>query len=247
MEWKSLILGIAFSVGIFAVKSGVGLSYFMSRTTATRARMGAWAGFAVTYLLVFAASGYILEKIDLMRHLGSIQKWIQSGMLVHLLMAMLMTFWGVRLLRNNREFSIHSKGWLLLSMPCPVCATVILFSLGFIRAVFPESHLLTTATLLYVVFLFINMTTIWVMSTGRRQELPESLLGASMLIIAAYFFLSVTLMPNIADIDKIYRIALYPSDAAPVNMRYLFIFVAGIAAAFLAGFSIAHHRIRRTA
>ena len=246
MEWKSLILGIVFCVGIFAVKSGVGLSYYMSKTTSTRARTGAWAGFAATYLLVFAASGYILEKIDLMRHLEAIQKWIQSGMLVHLLMAGMLVLWGIRLLRENGDAAVKSRGWLLLAAPCPVCATVILFSVGFMTAVFPDSSP-TTAALLYLLFLLINITTVRVMSTGRLQALPESLLGSSMLMIAAYFFLSVTVMPNMADMDKIYRIALYPADAAPENPRHILIFATGIVAGFLAGFSMAFHRIRRTA
>lgn len=246
MEWKSLILGIVFCVGIFAVKSGVGLFYHMSRTTTTRARMGAWAGFAATYLLVFAASGFILEKIDLMRHLEAIRKWIQSGMLVHLLMAGMLVLWGVRLLRENRSAPGKSRGWLLLAAPCPVCATVILFSMGFMVAVFQKS-LLITAVLLYLIFLLINMITVRIMGIMRPQALPESFLGASMLIIAAYFFLSVTVMPNLTDIDNIYRMALNPSNAAPKEPQHLFIFVAGIASAFMAGFSIRFLRIRSMA
>jgi predicted transporter len=248
MEWKSLILGIVFCVGIFAVKSGVGLSYYMSKTTSTRARMGVWAGFAVTYLLVFAASGFTLEKIDLMRHLEAIQKWIQSGMLVHLLMAGMLVLWGLRLLRENGDAAGKSPGWLLLAAPCPVCATVIFFSLGFLTAYFPESPR-TIAALLYLTFLLINLLTVWVMAAGNAARItpPETLLGGAMLIIAAYFFLSVTVMPNFTDIDKVYRMACCPSDQTPVDVRYLLISGVSSAAAFITGFGAVFYRIRRTA
>jgi predicted transporter len=246
MELKSLILGIVFSLGIFAVKSGVGLSYYMSRTTSTRARIGSWAGFAVTYLLVFAAAGFILEKVDLMRHLEAIQKWIQSGMLVHLLMAGMMMLWGVRLLRNNGAFSTQSKGWLLLAIPCPVCATAILFSLGFLVAVYPDS-LWMTAALLYGIFVLISLLAGRMMAAKKPRTSPESLLGAVMLIIAAYFFLSVAVMPNFADIDKIYRMACSSPKAPQPHIPHLLVFLAVVVATFLSGFSVAFYRIRRAA
>ena len=246
MEWKSLVLGVAFCVGIFAVKSGVGLSYYMSKTTSSRARAGAWAGFAATYLLVFAACGYILEKIDLMQHLVAIQEWIQSGMLVHLLMAAMLLLWGLRLLRENGGAAGKSRGWVLLAAPCPVCAMVILFSVGFMAAAFPESPLIMAA-LLYLVFLSINTATVKIMSATRNRESPESFLGVSMLAIAAYFFLSVTIMPNIADADKIYQMALYPSNAALEEPRRLLVFVVGMLAAFLSVFGITFLRIRKMA
>jgi hypothetical protein len=39
MELKSLILGILFSVGIFAVKSGVGLYYFLGQRQSLKMKM----------------------------------------------------------------------------------------------------------------------------------------------------------------------------------------------------------------
>jgi hypothetical protein len=103
------------------------------------------------------------------------------------------------------------------------------------------------AALLYLVFLLINTATVKIVSATRNRESPESFLGVSMLAIAAYFFLSVTIMPNIADADKIYQMALYPSNAALEEPRRLFVFVVGILAAFLSVFGITFLRIRKMA
>ena len=100
--------------------------------------------FSLTYLLVFSGVVFALKQVDLKSHIDIIQQWLQSGMLVHLVIASLMVFWGVLLLRNNRSRYASSRGWLLLAMPCPVCLVVILFSAGVLLSYDPE-HFLRTA------------------------------------------------------------------------------------------------------
>ncbi|GBC62546.1 hypothetical protein DENIS_3518 [Desulfonema ishimotonii] len=248
MACKSLILGIIFSIGIFAVKSGVGLQYFLSRTPSARAKTGAWLIFALTYLSVFGASGLILAKLDLMNHLTAIQAWIQSGMTIHLIMAGMLLLWGIRLLRQRDDVQTKSHGWLLLAIPCPVCATAIFLSLGFLTACYPDRPVMT-AGLLFLVFLTINLATVWVMSAGTRTQdtPPEVVLGGAMLLIAVYFLLSVTVMPQFADADKIYRMSLASSETPPEQLRHLAFFGLCIVITFMSGFGSAFLNIRRAA
>lgn len=253
MEIKSLLMGIAFSVGLFAVKSGVGLSYFLSRNSGRRetgrSRIMPWAVFGLAYALVFVASVLVLESVDLTQHLGAFQAWIRSGMTLHLLMAGLLTLWGLRLLRDGGKTDRPSHGWIPLVVPCPVCATVILLSLGFLRIAFPES-LRLTAFLLWLSFLGVSSASVAATKAGTAaagDASPESLLGGAMLLISAYFLLSVTVMPNIADLEKIYRISGYSPVSESIDIRRAAIFATALTFAFLSGFGLTRRRMRRIA
>ena len=94
MVYKSLILGILFGIGIFAVKSGVGLAYVCGRQSSSGRRAATLSVFAGLYGLVFLAMFLLLGWIDPVGHLPAIQRFLQSGMLVHLAMAGLMAGWG---------------------------------------------------------------------------------------------------------------------------------------------------------
>jgi predicted transporter len=247
MVYKNLILGILFSIGIFAVKGGVGLFYCLSKTASNRLRAAACSLYALSYLLIFLASGLILAKIDLIRHLDAIQFFLQSGMIVHLLMAGMLIVWGVLLLKRNTGSEHGSKGWLLLAVPCPVCAFVIFFSVGFLMTCFPDSSR-TVIVFLYMTFILLNLMTVLVMGFWKmeRGTPPETLLGGAMLLIAVYFFLSVTIMPQFADADKIYRMALYSPDTTAEQTPHLFLFLTWVAASFFVGFGRMTFKIRRT-
>jgi len=245
MAYQSLICGILFSIGIFAVKSGVGIYYVMSRQEKKRAKVLCFSLFALTYLVVFAAAVGVLIKIDLLRHLASIQSFIKSGMIVHLIMAALMMIWGVVLLKQGNRADFRSRGWLMLVVPCPVCVTVIFFSAGFLMTCFPDTPK-TVAGLLYMGFVLINILTMGVIALQqhRRPASSESLLGVVMILIAVYFFMSVTVMPQFSDVDKIYRMARYQGE--PVDKKVLHIlFPAGmVVAAFWGGYVFRLKQIR---
>ncbi len=246
MAYQSLILGILFSVGIFAVKSGIGVAYVVSRQNKKKAKGACWILFALAYLVVFAVAFIILRKVDLIQHLSVIQNFIKSGMAVHLIMAALMFAWGGILLKKENGMSGSSKGWLMLVVPCPVCITVILFSLGFLMAYFPDK-MERVAGLLYFGFLAVSALTVVVLSVLRRQRQtsPESLLGLTMMLIAIYFFLSVTVMPQFADMDRIYRMALYEGKPTDVEMLPVFMAIIFTAMAFFAGYGFRLRQIRR--
>jgi predicted transporter len=246
MAYESLIMGVLFSIGIFAIKSGVGIAYAIGTQEKKRAKVGAFMLFAIAYGLVFVAAAMVLTIIDPVRHLDVIQSFIRSGMLVHIIMAGLLMGWGLLLLKRSGAYREKSKGWLLLAVPCPVCITVIFFSAGFLLTLFPNTPK-SIVSALYSAFVLINLATVVVISLLRKgRTLPaESLLGGAMILIALYFFISVTVMPQFADVDKIYRLALYHGKTPLRKVVHLVPFTIMVAAAFIGGFGFMSKKIRR--
>lgn len=247
MAYENLIMGVLFTIGIFAVKSGVGISYVVAGQKKKRAKAGAFLLFAITYGLVFAAALTALTLIDPVRHLAAIQSFVRSGMIVHVIMAGLLMGWGVLLLKGGSGYGKKSKGWLLLAVPCPVCVTVIFFSAGFLFAFFPNTPKFAVLVL-YLSFVLINLVTMGVIGLYRkRQTVPaESFLGGAMLLMALYFLISVTVMPQFADVDKIYRLAMYQGKTPSQKVVHLVPFSILTAAAFVGGYGFKSKKIRST-
>lgn len=245
MAYQSLILGVLFSIGIFAIKSGVGISYVVLRQERLRTKAAGFMLFAVGYGFVFAAAALTLPKIDPVRHLAAIQSFIQSGMLVHLVMAALMMGWGLVLLKRNNACQSKSRGWLMLAAPCPVCVTVIFLSAGFLITCFPDTPE-TVVLALYLAFVLISLATLIGIERYRKRRAmpPESLLGGAMILIAVYFFLSVTVLPRFADVDHIYRLAMYPVETPSQKVVHLVPFSILTATAFIGGYGFTSTKIR---
>jgi predicted transporter len=251
MELKSLILGMAFSIGVFALKSGMGLYYGLAGTKSRRAGILARGIFAAAYLLVFAASGAVLEWLDPIApggRLSMILGWMQSAMRIHLCMAGLLLVWGLRLLLGRSPGAERSRSWLLLAVPCPVCATVICLSMGFLAANWPDAPMAAAAGL-YLAFLAVSLTTAALMAAGQAASSasPEAFLGGAMLLVAAYFLLSVTILPNVRDLGGIYRMAAAPPESALLEIRQVIPAAAAAVAAFIGGFGARIRSIRRAA
>ncbi|WP_459903612.1 DUF2162 domain-containing protein, partial [Desulfosarcina cetonica] len=238
MLYKSLILGVLFSIGVFAVKSGVGVAYGVWHQKRKRDTALGLVLFALGYALIFGAAAVILPRLDLARHLSVVQTWVQHGMLVHLIMAALMMGWGVVLLRHSASpTSSRSRGWLMLVLPCPLCLTVILLSYAFLIACFPD-HPIGLAALLFFAFVLISLvTTVAVRRYGQISGMPPDLfLGGVMLLMSLYFIVSVTVMPHFADLDKVYRMARYDAGQPSREIFQAVVLAVCIAGAFASGF-----------
>lgn len=248
MEYQSLILGVLFSIGIFAIKSGAGLAYLFEGQHKVRSKFLGFLMVGISYMLIFLAAIYFIKKLDPVKNLMQIRQFIQSGMTIHLIMALLMMVWGILLLRHNHGNSYKkSKGWMILALPCPVCITVIFISTAFLLSLYPETPLIVVSGL-YLSFIFINLLTVLLISFYRKSGdvNPESFLGGIMLLIAFYFFLSVTVMPNFSDLDKVYRLAMYKGQNTTHEITYLVPFSIITALAFVGGFSFKFKRIIRS-
>ena len=250
MLYKSLILGVLFSIGIFAVKSGVGIAYVAGQKKRVRDTFFIVLLYALSYAAVFAVATLILPRIDPVRHLAAIQAFIQSGMIIHLALATLMLAWGIVLLKRKKPSpgidSPRSLAWLILALPCPVCMTVILLSSGFLITCFPD-HPKAMVCALYLAFLIVGLVSMGMVCRFRTWAMvsSEAFLGSAMLLVAAYFLVSVTVMPQFAELDKVYRLASYSGESKPDNISHLIMLMVFAAAAFGVGYGVTFAKIRR--
>jgi len=246
MEFKSLFLGITFTIGVFALKSGVGLHYFLIKRKEVKTKLFFLMLFSLVYFLIFALSFYILQEIDIVQYFDRVQDFLKSGMFIHILMAGGLVIWAIALLSRRDRVEKRSFGWVALVVPCPLCITVIFFSMAFLLSFFPHSgHMAVVAA--YAGFMAIVIVTIVTMTLWENisGSAPESNLGAAMLIIAAYFLLSVIIMPQFGDIDRIYRLAAYQGEKEIMNTRDILMLYSIMASLFATGFTAMRRKIRR--
>lgn len=246
MELKSLIIGVIFTIGVFAFKNGVGLYYFLSRETRLKFRLLFFLIYCAIYLFIFVLSSLILQKIDIMNSVESIQTFFKSGMFIHMIMASLLLIWGVILVKRQKIKKHITHAWLLMVIPCPVCITVIFFSASFLIAFFPDSVNLAVLST-YAGFIIINIAAMLIMSLWKAlsDSTPEAILGSLMLMISIYFFLSVIIMPQFSDLDKIYRLATYKSEHNPITADQFTLYLIVIIDSILFGFFSMKRKIRR--
>ena len=246
MELKSLIIGIGFTLGIFAVKSGVGLQYYFVQKRKVKTRLLLFIMYAAAYLFIFLLCALIIQKGDMISRFAKVQSLVKSGMLIHVLMAWGLAIWGIMLLKRKESSSKTTYGWLALVIPCPVCITVIFFSTAFLFSWFPYSGYMAVSVA-YLGFMAIAVITVTGMLMWRSMSVstPESTLGAAMLIIAAYFFLSVIIMPRFGDIDRLYRLAAYQSEKQTINIKDALFLYSVMAALFTTGCWIMKKKIKK--
>ncbi|MFZ1985118.1 MAG: DUF2162 family putative transporter [Desulfatitalea sp.] len=245
MSYPSLILGVLFSIGLFAVKSGVGVAYAVSRASRFRTKAGTLLLFALVYGALFVVAALLLTAFDAVRHWNLLQDALRSGMLLHLILAGVMLVWGVVLLRRGTPSPASAKGWLLLAVPCPVCTAVIFFSMAFLCACFPDAP--TWAALaLYLAFMLLQWVSVGVIIWygQRRAMVSESFLGGAMVLIALYFFLSVTVMPQFAEAERVFRMARRAAGGDALQATRLAWAGLAMAAAFVGGFGARAARAR---
>ncbi|CAN2046135.1 DUF2162 [Candidatus Magnetomoraceae bacterium gMMP-1] len=261
MELKSLILGLSFTLGIFAIKSGVGLNYFLSQKKNLKSRLIFFSFYSLIYFAIFMLSSWFLRKIAIASYFDSMQSLLKSGMLIHFIMAGLLLLWGVLFLKGKHRHNLELKngdsggfqkkekysfGWLVLVIPCPVCVTTIFFSVGFLAAFFPDSgH--WPVFLAYNGFILIALLSIIITNflQSKSGQSPEFILGSAMIMIASYFLLSMILIPQFGDVDKIYRLAMYKGEKEVINIANILYFYGIMLTFFGFGFFIMQQKIRR--
>ena len=245
MELKSLLLGLSFTIGIFALKSGAGLHYFISRKRPLKTTILFLLLYGLVYFLIFLLSSMLLKRIDIIRYFDIIQTFLRSGMFIHVLMAGGLVVWGIVLLKR-KDGGDKSLGWAALVIPCPVCITVIFLSTAFLISMFPDSgHKAVLAAYLgFMAVVIITIIIIKLFSAGSDST-AESILGAAMLIMAVYFLLSVIIMPQFGDIDKIYGLAAYRGEKQAVNPRHCLFLYFSMAVLFVSGYWAMKRKIKR--
>ncbi|MBU2631551.1 MAG: DUF2162 domain-containing protein [Proteobacteria bacterium] len=206
MELKSLITGLFLSIGVFAVKSGGGLGYVFVQAPGRARQAMAFLAFMTVYAMVFGAAAVLLLNVNLTAHIGLMQDFFKSGMTLHFLVAVLLLIWGVFLMKRPRGQTQSSRGWILLVLPCPVCFTVILLSCSFLNAIYPGRIMVFFA--LYAGFIIVSLAVAFAITRFvKTLAAAHRFTGMLMVYIAVYFMLSIIVIPQFADLDKIYTIA----------------------------------------
>ncbi len=230
MELKTLILGLVFSVGIFAVKSGAGLAYILKREDRILRQVLVMAGFAVCYSLLFAGAWLLILRFDFLAHLDAVMMLFKNGMALHFLLAGLLVLWGGYLLGQDASCQHQSHGWMVLSIPCPVCFGVILFSGSFLHGMRPDEPYLFVG--LAALFIGVAMVTAVLLALSKKTGANYGL-GGVMLCAGLYFLLSLIVVPQFADFERMYRISLGSKDVALAHLPLLLV---GLGLLFTLGF-----------
>lgn len=246
MEYKNLFLGILFSLGLFALKCGVGLYHVTRNCPRNASKVTIWLIFSSAYLLLFGVVHQFLIHVNLLDHIQAFQAFLKHGMTLHFGMALLMLVWGISLLKQ-RHSAPNDWAWIVMLAPCPVCLTVILLSISFTLMVFPKTGV-TSAAGLFGFFMALSLISTMAMREIEKRSAasPEAILGVLMIAAAIYFSLSVIVLPHVRDLDKIYRLGLHAKgETVSNNLPMLSGWCLG-ALIFIIGFLRKHRMIRGT-
>lgn len=227
MEYQGLLLGICMAFGVFALKSGAGLSYAIAARQSVWQKWRLFLAYQFGYVVLFCIAAFAVLKIDLLNYSDTLQSWLKSGMTIHYILAGLMAAWGIYLLahrhQNNQAIYLtdscngtgSSRGWFILAIPCPVCLTVIVFSLAISKTLYPD-RFLGLSGLILAIFLILNtITTFGLLSLKKMWQMhPEHLLGKMMIATAVYFLLTVAVSPAFSEVESVYKLASSSPTAA---------------------------------
>lgn len=237
--------GMLFSLGIFAVKVGFGLSFSRMK----------WKGMFFTlsiYFLIFILIAVLSEQL-----IRIFEPVLKRGAYLHALIATGMIMWGIHLLRRqNTEHRAQAKpkfnaqnskigdselptlNSLLLLVPCPVCLTAMTFSAwAALNVIKLPAYLVGSGlgavfvTLSLAIYFFLKFITHNPSLMTQRMNL-----GLSMLAIGLYFIFSLHLPAKIEEAKDVYVSFLAQNNNAAINNN-TDVFVV-LFAAMLIGFFI---------
>ena len=135
-ETIGLLIGLGFSVAVFAFKTAVGEFYALSGANG-RKKLWLLTGSTAVYILLFAAAFLFDSFVQPFAFLQN-GTFLQAGIGIHLLIAAGFFLWGVLLLTSGNGHR-PARGWWLLIIPCPVCASVIIFATSFAGLLLPDA------------------------------------------------------------------------------------------------------------
>ncbi len=194
--------GVLFSLGIFAIKVGLGLGFKNIR----------WREILIIlslYLLLFILISFLSERL-----MEIIEPLLRKGPFLHLFMALGLVAWGVFLLtRKDSSKSTLCTAYPLL-LPCPVCLTAITFSIWAAGSVIKVSEIFLGLGL-GVVFIALTLFVI-IITRLRGASNPEINLGLAMLTVGLYFILSLFIPGKIEEAKAVYRSFL--TETGEINL-----------------------------
>jgi predicted transporter len=227
----------------FAVKAGMGWAYLWSKCPRGR-KIAASTLVLAGYAAIFTVVTFVVSRVNLIANYELFAPLWSSGVTLHWITAVFIFVWGLVLLKSSPGVNCHtdetSKAWLALVIPCPVCLSVVLVSASCLALYFPNDSTIAMVCL-YTAFTLVAAISGIAVLLGKKlkpeNSVPaEETLGQAMILIAAYFIISALVMPQFAEISKIYRLAAYSSDGQTSDSATGWLVLAIIALLLCIGF-----------
>jgi len=230
--------GMLFSLGIFAVKVGLGLGCGNFKIK----------GIALTLIGYTALFMVIAQAAEQLRQLTA--PLLQKGPWMHTLSAGGLIVWGLAVLlmetrgkkpeRPAVPGSSRGTGLLLIA-PCPVCFSAMTFTLWAALGVIKQPPLLLG---LYLGFAFSLMVLLVTLACKVRTDRSLVPLGMAMIVIGLYFVGSLFLPAKIEAARTLFT-STVNENPAPLGQdatRVLVFLIVLLLAGFLAGNKIRSHQ-----
>ena len=159
-------------------------------------------------------------------------------MWLHLAVALGLFIWGTKLLLQNPQTPKHLplRASLLLVIPCPVCATVILLNLTLAYSVFSLSPMSTTLLLFCLFGSIIVITSGMVFLFRHRTGPANSFLGLSMILVSLYFLFTVMIAPMYTEIKAAFAMSVSNNPAKQIDSIPMLILAGTVSVLGSAGF-----------
>lgn len=216
--------GILAAFLVFGVKIGLGLGAQLNHDSIPQfKKWGLLAGCLFIYLLLFSGMYFLVTGLNLLNYLDLFAQGLKYGMAVHFAMALGLFTWGLRLLLSPQKTarSFPLKASLLLIIPCPICAGVILMNLTLALSLFSLPPI-ATAGLLFGVFSGIILLTSGVITLCRsRINSIDNFLGLSMVLVCQYFFLTIIIAPIYPEIKAAFAMAVSNNPGSIKGMPFV--------------------------
>lgn len=283
MEHTGIIAGVMFGLLVFAFKAGIGIAYRLSVTKTNRKKYTVIGSSVIYLMLFIGISYlvqkmditvYIGKLLPMLRTGTTIHIVLCVSMAawgIYLLSSQNM---GQRCAISNcgrtvpafdtkhgaaSSTTFHARSstdtwaWLTLALPCPVCMTVVLFSMSFLHAIFSE-HLLLITLGLYLFFIITLFLTVYGFHRIKDVKTPPKVLLAHLMLgISGYFLMLLVISPQLQGIIEIYDMvarqhASNPVMEPPVHISFNIINVLGILTLLtsaVTGFLIQQNKIRK--
>lgn len=182
--------GMLFSLGIFALKVGLGLAY---GKVGLKGMVAALVGYLALFMVIALAAERLLRWLEPL---------LRQGVLLHSLLATSLIAWGMYIISRRTGDHHGAAARLLLIVPCPVCLTAICFSTW---AALNAIRLPAVLVGLGLGLAFsVLAAAVWLAARLRPGQHSEAPLGLAMIVIGLYFIASLFLPARIKEAQEMY-------------------------------------------
>ena len=206
---KFWLVGILIALSSFGIKVGLGATAIIyDRFVSLKRKIIFLSATYLIYFSLFLLFYLFIINFELLKYFDYFIGFMNYGMILHILVAVGIFYWGIKLLIGKSEkLQVNNqKGVLLLILPCPVCMTVIFFTLSFSYKLFSFSQFYTTG-ILFIIFISFSLLVILLTLPLHKKIINanSSFLGLTMVMIAIYFLLLILIAPVYQETKELYN------------------------------------------